>query len=155
MTNKEKFLALVSENDTQTISEVRERIKNRAMLKESGRIATRILDKLDKLGWSQKDLAIKMNVSPQQVNKIVQGRENLTLETMVKLQEILEIPILASVYEKALEKIISAFQSNYKKKYQSPVKPAQGTDEKTIFRKEIKIEYNHATENYTHYELTA
>ena len=95
MTNKEKFLNLVSADDTQTIPELKQRIKNRAMLRESNQIAIKVLTRLDELGWSQKDLAQKMEVSPQQITKIVSGKENLTIETQVKLQTILDIPVLA------------------------------------------------------------
>jgi plasmid maintenance system antidote protein VapI len=45
--------------------------------------------KLDKLGWTQAVLAKKMEVSPQQISKIVKGKQNLTLSSLVKLQEIL------------------------------------------------------------------
>jgi len=55
--------------------------------------------KLDDLSWSQKDLAKAMEVTPQQITKIVSGKENLTIETQIKLQNILDIPILASYYE--------------------------------------------------------
>jgi plasmid maintenance system antidote protein VapI len=41
-----------------------------------------------------------MNVSAQQVNKIVSGRENLTLETIVKLENVLDISILHSTHKK-------------------------------------------------------
>jgi len=99
MTNKEKFLQLVSGEDTKTLAEVRKRIKNRAMLRESQQIALKVLMKLDDLGWSQKDLAKEMGVSPQQITKIVSGKENLTIETQIKLQNILDIPVLASYYE--------------------------------------------------------
>lgn len=99
MTNKEKFLQLVSGEDTKTIVEVKQRIKNRAMLRESQQIAIKVLMKLDELGWSQKVLAKKMEVSPQQITKIVRGKENLTIETQIKLQNILNIPVLASYYE--------------------------------------------------------
>ena len=40
-----------------------------------------------------------MEVSPQQITKIVSGKENLTIETQIKLQNILNIPVLASYYE--------------------------------------------------------
>lgn len=80
MTNKEKFLQLVSEEDTKTLAEVKKRIKNRAMLRESQQIALKVLMKLDDLGWSQKDLAKAMDVTPQQISKIVSGEENLTIE---------------------------------------------------------------------------
>lgn len=99
MTNKEKFLQLVSEEDTKTLAEVKKRIKNRAMLRESQQIALKVLLKLDDLSWSQKDLANAMDVSPQQITKIVSGKENLTIETQIKLQNILDIPVLASYYE--------------------------------------------------------
>ena len=105
MTNKEKFLQLVSEEDTKTLAEVKKRIKNRAMLRESQQIALKVLLKLDDLGWSQKDLAKAMGVSPQQITKIVSGKENLTIETQIKLQNILDIPVLASYYEKKAEKL--------------------------------------------------
>ena len=99
MTNKEKFLQLVSDEDNNTLKEIKQRIKNRAMLRESQQIAIKVLMKLDELGWSQKDLAEKMGVSPQQITKIVSGKENLTIETQIKLQNILDIPVLASFYE--------------------------------------------------------
>ena len=99
MTNKEKFLQLVSAEDTKTIAEVKQRIRNRAMLRESQHIAIKVLMKLDELGWAQKDLAKAMDVSPQQITKIVSGKENMTIETQIKLQNILDIPVLASYYE--------------------------------------------------------
>ena len=105
MTNKEKFLQLVSGEDTKTLAEVRKRIKNRAMLRESQQIALKVLMKLDDLGWSQKDLAKEMGVSPQQITKIVSGKENLTIETQIKLQNTLDIPLLASYYENKLSEM--------------------------------------------------
>jgi len=95
-TNKENFLALVSHHDTTLIKDVEHRVNNRAMLQQSMHIAMKILVRLDELGWSQKDLAQKMNVSPQQVNKIVRGKQNLTLDTIVKLQQVLDIAILVT-----------------------------------------------------------
>lgn len=99
MRNKEKFLKLVSTEKTSTVNKIKERIKNRAMLRESQQIALKVLVKLDELKWSQKVLAEKLLVSPQQVTKIVSGKENLTIETQIKLQNILNIPVLASYYE--------------------------------------------------------
>ena len=118
MSNKKIFLQLVSAEDTKTIAEVKERIKNRAMLLESQQIAIKVLMKLDELGWSQKDLAKEMGVSPQQITKIVSGKENLTIETQIKLQNILNIPVLASYYENkmnAMEEGIVTMKSTLKK----------------------------------------
>ena len=71
----------------------RDRIRNRAMLRESQQIALKVLLKLDELGWTQKELANRMDVSPQQVSKIVSGKENLTIESQIKLQTVLDIPL--------------------------------------------------------------
>lgn len=96
MTNKEKFLQLVESKEADTIKRAKERQRNRAMLRESQKIASKILSKLEELDWTQKQLAEKMEVSPQYVNKILRGKENLTLDTLVRLQEILNVPLLAS-----------------------------------------------------------
>ena len=105
MSNKENFLAIVSVEDPKTIEQATWRIKNRAMLRESQKIAFKVLSKLDELGWSQKILAEKMEVSPQQISKIVSGKENLTIDTQVKIQNVLDIPILASYYEDRIHKV--------------------------------------------------
>ena len=99
MTNKEKFLALVSEEDSGTMVDIKKRVQNREMLCESQQIALKVLMKLDELSWSQKDLAKAMNVTPLAISKILSGKENLTIETQIKLQNILDIPILTSYYE--------------------------------------------------------
>ena len=67
MTNKDKFNQLVSGEDNRTLADVKKRIKNRAMLRESQQIALKVLMKLDDFGWSQKDLAKAMEVTPQQI----------------------------------------------------------------------------------------
>ena len=94
MTNKEKFLKLVEGHDSEFLEQLEYRIKNRTMLRESQKIALKVLLKLDELGWSQKKLAEKMNVSPQQINKIVSGKENLTLTTIINLENVLNIQII-------------------------------------------------------------
>ena len=86
---KEKLFKIAIEEDEKTFKQIKKRIQNRDALKESQQIALKVLLKLNELNWSQKDLANKMQVSPQQINKIVSGKENLTIETLVKLQKIL------------------------------------------------------------------
>jgi len=56
MTNKERFLALVSKEKTDTVKKNKARIKNRTMLRESQHIAIKVLMKLYELGWTQKGL---------------------------------------------------------------------------------------------------
>ena len=47
-----------------------------------------------KLNISQKDLADLLGLLPQQVNKWVKGKENLTLETIAKLEKALDFQLL-------------------------------------------------------------
>lgn len=96
MTNKENFLALVSKEKTKSLERNSDRNKNRAKLRESQNIALKVLFRLDELGWKQADLARRMGVSPQQISKIVSGKENLSTETITKLQTVLKIKIFAS-----------------------------------------------------------
>ncbi|AFC24651.1 helix-turn-helix domain-containing protein [Saprospira grandis] len=104
--NKDKFLALVAEQEVKTSEKNKERVAKRLMLRASRDIAHKILDRLEELGWSQKQLAEVLAVSPQYVSKMVKGKENFTLETLVKVQNILDLPILANYYESNRDKAI-------------------------------------------------
>jgi plasmid maintenance system antidote protein VapI len=89
MTNKEKFLALVSKEETRTVERAKERIARKNYTRLSQKIALSILIRLDELGWKQVTLAEKMGVSAQQVNKWVKGKENFTIETLTTLNDVL------------------------------------------------------------------
>jgi len=43
---------------------------------------------------TQKKLAKLMGVSPQYINKVVKGKENLTLETITKIEQVLGITLI-------------------------------------------------------------
>ncbi|MDR9365874.1 MAG: helix-turn-helix transcriptional regulator [Balneolaceae bacterium] len=75
------------------IKKARYRRENRAWLRKSQRIAVRVLSVLDEKGMQQKELAEALDVSPQQVSKIVQGKQNLTLETISKLEAVLAVKL--------------------------------------------------------------
>lgn len=157
MTNKEKFLQLVSEEDTNTIAEVKQRIKNRAMLRESQQIAIKVLMKLDEPGWSQIRLAKEMGVTPQQVNKIVRGKENLTLDTQVKIQNILDIPILASYYENKAQKLEELFLAFEKTVHYAVAKQSfNNYHPHTVVKlssKVIKFDFNKTVDKYSYQEV--
>jgi len=70
------------------------RRENREWLNKSAAIAVKVLEALNQQNLSQKDLAERMSISPQQINKIVKGQENLTLETISKLETALGIQII-------------------------------------------------------------
>ncbi|MFM9839199.1 MAG: helix-turn-helix transcriptional regulator [Cyclobacteriaceae bacterium] len=70
------------------------RSSNESWLDASFRIAVEILEALRVQKMTQKDLAEKVGVSAQQINKIVKGTENLTLETIYKIEEALGIKLM-------------------------------------------------------------
>jgi plasmid maintenance system antidote protein VapI len=82
---------------------------NKQWLNRSAKIAIKILSilrnnrKENRLPNSQKDLAEMMGVSPQQVNKMVRGTENLTLETISKIEKALGIQLveISETYNKS------------------------------------------------------
>jgi transcriptional regulator with XRE-family HTH domain len=55
-------------------------------------------DKMDKMNLTQKELAVQMSVSQKYVSKMLKGRENFSLETLAKIEDILHINILVPEY---------------------------------------------------------
>jgi transcriptional regulator with XRE-family HTH domain len=152
MSNKEIFKTLVSNEKTNTIERNRERIKNRAYLRESQAIAMKVLDKLDELSWSQVKFAKEMCVTPQQITKIVSGKENLTIETQIKIQNILDIPILASYYETRKD-VFSELILKTKKKYGSfETLNYDNSESNYQTGKLMKLNYNSFSGDYTVYQ---
>lgn len=90
----EKLSKIVSDRPSNWKEEARYRRENKGWLKKSAMIALKVLGALKAQGLTQEDLAEKMNVSPQQINKIVTGHENLTLETITNLEKALGIVII-------------------------------------------------------------
>lgn len=70
------------------------RFENKAWLQKSQAIALNILRTIRAKGMSQKELAEKLSVSPQQVNKWVKGKENFTLDTISKIEIVLNIQLI-------------------------------------------------------------
>lgn len=91
---KREFLANIEKSDGKWLVDANFRRANRKWLRKSQSIALRILDVLDERGMQQKNLAKVMGVSPQQISKIVKGKQNLTLETIAKLEAVLDIQLI-------------------------------------------------------------
>jgi ribosome-binding protein aMBF1 (putative translation factor) len=95
----EKFLGLVSDEQSDLLEKIQWRQANQAWRERSGKIALKILRKLrdnkskNQFPSSQKELATLLKISPQQVNKIVKGSENLTIETICKIENVLNIHV--------------------------------------------------------------
>jgi transcriptional regulator with XRE-family HTH domain len=72
------------------------RRENRRWLRYSGYIASSVQSRLEELCLNQKELAEKMGCSPQYVSKLLKGSENLTLDTISKLEECLDLDLIRS-----------------------------------------------------------
>lgn len=67
------------------------RLENSRWLRRSQKIAMEMLDRMDFLGVNQKELAERMGCTPQYVSKILKGKENLSLETICKIEDALDM----------------------------------------------------------------
>ncbi len=76
------------------IEKAKWRQQNESWLDLSFKIATEILEALKAKKMTQAELALLIKVTPQQVNKIVKGNENLTLETIKKIEDALQLKLI-------------------------------------------------------------
>ena len=77
------------------------RQENKSWLRHSQHIAMMMLDKMEALGLTQREVAERMGCSQQYVSRILKGHENLSIETMCKIEEALDLVILPQVLETA------------------------------------------------------
>ena len=91
----------LSEHKSSTPSRWREeaefRVANKSWLRYSQHIAMLMLDKMEELHMTQKILAKKMGCSQQYVSKILKGREDLSIETLCKIEDALQITLLPQI----------------------------------------------------------
>lgn len=91
-------ISRLREHQSSTPSRWREnaewRTQNRSWLRHSQRIAMMMLDKMEEMKISQKQLAELMGCSQQYISKVLKGQENLSLETITKIEGCLGIQIL-------------------------------------------------------------
>ena len=87
MSEIRKNLGVLSEGATGSATQKAAwRKANREWLRKSQGVALRVLNHLREHKMSQRELAELMQVQPQQINKLLKGTENLTLETISKLE---------------------------------------------------------------------
>ena len=96
MKNQDKIIQN-SIKDREWIEQVKNRQKNEEWTSLSFKIAVQILRHLRFNKISQKSVAEKLNCSPQYFSKLLKGKENLTLETIWKLQRVLGITLIEVV----------------------------------------------------------
>jgi ribosome-binding protein aMBF1 (putative translation factor) len=126
MTNKKakKPIALANATPSYQWKEREDyRKENRTKLRKSMDVALTILDILEDRNMSQQDLANKLSVTRQQVSKILKGQENMTFETIDKLEKGLGIELVKVLSTKDKVKDMKKAIGIYKKKsYPAKVK---------------------------------
>jgi len=85
--NIEKLNKLAKPRSEKAIERARQRKENREWLRLSQDIALAVHYHIRKSGMTQKEFAARMNVSAAYVGKLLKGNENLTLETICKIQQ--------------------------------------------------------------------
>lgn len=98
MKSREEIIEKLNQHKSSTPSQWREkgiwRKENKIWLRYSQRIAMMMLDRMEELGLSQKSLAERMNCSQQYISKVLKGSENLSIETISKIETALELNII-------------------------------------------------------------
>lgn len=102
---KQKTLEYLEAHKSETPSRWREeaewRRANASWLRHSQMIAVKVLLRMKQEHMTQKTLAERMNCTQQYVSKILKGNENMSLDTLTKLEDALNINLILS--EKQME----------------------------------------------------
>jgi transcriptional regulator with XRE-family HTH domain len=95
--NLKKLDSLTSSEPSKWIEKAEQRKKEERWKDVSFNVALKVLRTLREKNMTQKDLAERMNVSPQYISKIVKGSENLSLETITALGEVLSVDLFLAI----------------------------------------------------------
>jgi ribosome-binding protein aMBF1 (putative translation factor) len=95
---KKKTQEFLEAHKSETPSKWREeaewRRDNLSWLRHSQKIAVKVLLQMKQEGLTQKALAERMNCTQQYVSKILKGKENMSLDTLSKLEDALGINLI-------------------------------------------------------------
>ena len=95
---KQKTLEFLKAHQSDTPSRWREeaewRRDNWSWLRHSQKIAVKVLLQMKQKGLTQKALAEHLDCTQQYVSKILKGRENMSLDTLSKLEDALGISLI-------------------------------------------------------------
>ena len=93
---KKKTLEFLEAHQSETPSTWREEAEWRRdnWLRHSQKIAVKVLLQMKQEGLTQKALAERMDCTQQYVSKILKGRENMSLDTLSKLEDALGINLI-------------------------------------------------------------
>ena len=95
---KKETLEFLEAHQSETSSKWREeaewRRDNWSWLRHSQKIAVKVLLQMKQEGLTQKALAERMDCTQQYVSKILKGKENMSLDTLSKLEDALGISLI-------------------------------------------------------------
>ena len=95
---KKKTLNFLEAHKSEMPSKWREeaewRRDNWSWLRHSQKIAVKVLLQMEQKGLTQKALAERMDCTQQYVSKILKGKENMSLDTLTKLEDALSINLI-------------------------------------------------------------
>ena len=95
-----KAIEFLMKNQSDTASKWREeaeyRRRNARWLRYSAMIAIQVRDRMSQIGMTQVVLAEKLGCTQQHISMLLKGKNNLTLETISKLEEALDFDIIGA-----------------------------------------------------------
>ena len=93
-----KAIEFLMKNQSDTASKWREeaeyRRKNARWLRYSAMIALQVRDRMSQIGMTQVVLAETLGCTQPHISMLLKGKNNLTLETIAKLEEALDLDII-------------------------------------------------------------
>ena len=103
------------ETQSKYLQNAKFRIENKKWLSYSSNIALRVLAALEESEqMTQKTLAEMVGVSPQYINKVLKGQENLSLQTIAKLSEALNMELITFpkfLFDQPINKVFKTISS--------------------------------------------
>jgi hypothetical protein len=92
--NLNNYRKLISKIKYDAIEDIKYRKENRYWLRYSQKIAFKVLTKMNQEQLSKELVSFSTKIELSVLNNILKGKENLSLEQIVKLQDFLNIKIL-------------------------------------------------------------
>jgi len=99
----DRIISKLEAHESKTASRWREaaeyRQANKSWLPPPPRVSVVVPVEIDELHLTQTELAQRMGCSQQYVSKILRGKENLSIETLCKIEDALSLHLLPSEVE--------------------------------------------------------
>jgi len=91
----------MSKDRTKVIERIQARTKpeNKQFVRKNLEISYQISQLMKEKGWSQKDLAKKLDKTPSELSKILSGLHNITLKTLSKIEAVLNQEVITTPIE--------------------------------------------------------